>query len=222
MPGAPDPEEVSVTPTSTELKLDDLTCFIAYESDPIPISDLEDACSAAWQWPDALSSVAEHRAFARLSILGEGKSTLWLHVMFTHLVAAVAQAADSLGVFWEGTNIVHDANEFQSQLDDLSERSLAPQLWVDMRVEQATDSSGRFFTTGMEKFQLLDIEIPDSKRSLEEIFEFGYSVVYYALSEQSALTDGSTIGRGSDEKFVISHQKSFRSDNKEVVSIRFE
>jgi len=222
LPGSPDPKEESQTANSTELKIGDNRCFISYEVEPFPKEDLQVPCQQAWHWPEASTLIGSHSAFVRLAMTGQSSSLLKHHIEFTHMVASVAQASDSVGIFWEGSQAVHDSGQFQSQSEDLSERTLVPQLWVDMRVEKKGDSAYRFFSTGLSCFDLPEIEIPDSKRSIEEVFEFGYSVVYYSLSKQVGLADGATIGRADDEKFSIRRQPSYREPDREVVAIQFD
>jgi hypothetical protein len=175
---------------------------------PIPWSELEGPCATAWWWPEATERMREHESHVIVALMGRAASPVERHILLTHLVSAVAATASAAGIYWGGGTVVHEPIAFQEQSAELTPDNLAPHLWVDMRLEPNEDVSFRYFTTGMESFGCLEIEIDRSRRQPEEILDFGYDIVNYVLMRGAPINDGETFGRSANEKIKVRHKSS--------------
>jgi hypothetical protein len=206
-PDYPPPSDPGQKDDSLVFHLGD-SMAVALMPAPIPWSDLEGPCATAWWWPEATERMQRHNSHIIVALLGGSGSPVERHLLLTHLVAAVAAHADAAGIYWGAGTVVHEPSAFQEQAADLSAGNLAPQLWVDMRLVQNEDGSLRYFTTGMQPFGCLEIEIDQSRRPPEEILDFCYGIVSYVLMRGATIGDGETVGRSAEEKIQVRHQPS--------------
>jgi hypothetical protein len=158
-PDCPAPTDRTQEGDTVVFHLRDSMAAISFMPAPIPWSDLEGPCATAWWWPEATKRMRAHKAHVIVALMGDGGSALERHILATQLVSAVAANADAAGIYWGAGTVVHEPVAFQEQSAELSPDNLAPHLWVDMRLEQNEDGSLRYFTTGMQAFGCLEIEI---------------------------------------------------------------
>jgi hypothetical protein len=219
-PDCPAPTGLSQEDDTLVFHLDDSMAAVSLMPAPIPWSDLEGPCATAWWWPEATERMKGHKCHIIVVFMGGAGNAVERHIYLTRLVSAVAANADSAGIYWGAGTVVHDPTAFQEQAAELSPDNLAPQLWVDMRLEQNEDGSFRFFTTGMASFGCLEIEIDRSPRLPEEILDFCYSIVSYVLQRGTTIGDGETVGRSADERIKVRHKASMW-DRAKVMKLEF-
>ena len=181
---------------------------VALVPGPIPWSNLEGPCATAWWWPAATQRMQGHTAHVLVALSGETSTLIQRHMTLTHLTAAVAAHTDPAGIYWGGGRIVHDPAVFVEQANHLPPAKLPLHLWIDFRMEENEDGSSRLFTTGMNAFGRLEIEIPHSRKEPAEILDFAYAIAYYTIRSNSNIEDGHTVGRSETEKIPAAHAPS--------------
>ena len=188
---------------------------------PIPWSELEGPCVTAWWWPEAPQRLKSHTAHVLVMLMGDSGDVIERHILLTHLVAAIATTADAAGVYWGSGTVVHEPQAFAEQSADLSPEHIEPQLWIDMRIEENEDGSFCFFTTGMESFGQLEVEIDRATLEPKEIFDFCYSIIHYILTSGKTIKHGETIGRSAEEKIQVTHEHSMWDREGDVMKLAF-
>lgn len=175
---------------------------------PYPWEDLEGPASTAWRWPEAVEVLKAHRTHVLVGILREEEPSVGQSIKLTLLTAAVVAATDeATGVYWaEGTTVV-PAPEFVASAREMTPENFPMLSWVEFRV--FTDS-GRWnlFTTGMQALGLMEIEVRDSQRAPEDIFDLVLNVSRYLAVSGPLLEDGHTIGEDENERIVVRHVDS--------------
>jgi hypothetical protein len=187
---------------------------------PIPWSELAGPCETAWWWPEATEQLKPHVAHAIIALFGDAGTALQRHIQLTHLASAVASTANAAGIYWGGGTIVHEPAAFEELSADLGDQ-IEPQLWIDMRLGQNDDGSFSYFTTGMEAFGHLEVEIDSVPLQSQELFDFAYSIIHYILTSGATIADGETIGRTEDEKVRITHEESTWDRKGDVMKLTF-
>jgi hypothetical protein len=175
---------------------------------PIPWSNLEGPCATAWWWPDATEKMKRHRGHMLVALAGETGHLLQRCLTLSHLTAAVALLTDAAGVYWGGGSLVHEPQVFVEQAQDISFGNLPLHLWIDFRLEQNEDGSCRLFTTGMNVFDKMEIEIPHSTKAPAEILNLAQAIAKYLLTSEKMIREGETIGRSESEKVRVSYAPS--------------
>ncbi len=188
---------------------------------PIPWSNLEGPCATAWWWPEAGERMQGHNSHLLVALGGEESDPLRRSLALTHLTAAVAAHVDAVGIYWGGGRLVHDARIFQEEARGASPKHLPLHLWIDFRIEANDDGTLRLFTTGMKALERLEIEIPRSRHTAKELFDFAYSISDYLLSRGAEIRDGHTVGRSEEEKVPAAHAPSMWDDQMTVLRLEY-
>lgn len=175
---------------------------------PIPWGDLEGPCQTARWWPEAAAELRGHTHHFIVSLMGGSGTPLERHVWLTKFVAAVAEAADAVGVYWGGGTVVHKAHAFCELAAVTSADDYLPQLWIDTRLWG--DEAGRvsFATTGMAAFDLPEIEVERTTLDPRELLEFCANIIRYVVDRGDAIPDGDTLGRTATERITVRHRPS--------------
>jgi len=218
-PGA-NVEEVTESeenPSSFTFQLNGNMGAVSLMPGPLPWEDLEGPCETAWWWPDAADAMRDHSVHVLVALMGESGSVAERHVLLSALVASVVENSHSAGVYWGGGTLVHEPEEFVTQVRELSTENMLPHLWIDMRLAQNEDESLSFFTTGMIHFNKLEIEIDRATLDPEELLNFCYGIIDYIVTSDVDINHGETIGRTEDEKLAVTHEPSMLHNREDTV-----
>lgn len=174
----------------------------------VPWGDLEGPCQTAWWWPAATDSLRNHGHHFLCTLVGEQGSIVHRHVVLTHLVAALTEHADAVGVYWGNGTLVHEPGAFRAASEGLTASDLRPHLWIDVRMLQNDDTTCDMITTGMQAFGLMEFECERCPWPLQELWEFALDLTDYVIQRGESLGDQETVGRSGDEKITIRHRPS--------------
>lgn len=183
-------------------------------------TDLEGPCQTAWWWPEAEQSLRDHTHHFLCSLMGEPNAVTERVVLLTHLVAAVSEHSDAVGIYWVLGTIVHEPAAFREAADGVIATHLAPHLWVDIRVITNGDSTCDLVTTGLRAFGLMELECERCPWPASELFEFAVDLANYLITRRESIADEETVGRTGDEKITVRHRPS-RWDRPEVLHLEF-
>jgi hypothetical protein len=176
---------------------------MALVAKPLPWSDLEGPCAAAWYWPQAAAAFRRHAAHLIATVMPEGRDRLATALRLTAMVAASGATSHALGVYWGPGRLVHAPEAFLQESLHMSRENLPLNLWVDFRLGQNEDGTHSLFTTGLAAFGYREMEIWDSRRSPQSLRDSAYNVAHYVLEKGSVLKQGETIGGTEEEKIPI-------------------
>jgi hypothetical protein len=202
------PEEVMREGDNAIFSLGPYEAVVSLMPAPIPWDDLRDPCAAAWWWPDAAQAMRAHQAHLIVGLMGDAGSALDRHLALTDLVAAVAARTDAAGIYWGAGGVVHEPAAFQEDAAQLTSDSLAPHLWIDLRLMRNEDGSLRFFTTGMQSLEHREVEVDRCTMPPAELLSLCHDIVHYILTSGAKINDGDTIGRSVDEQITVRYQPS--------------
>ncbi len=175
---------------------------------PIPWDDLEGPCAAAWWWPEAAETLRNHQAHLIVGLMGDAGSALDRHLALTDLVAAVAGQTDAAGIYWGSGAVVHEPKAFQEDAAKLTPDTLAPHLWVDLRLMRNDDGSLRFFTIGMQSLDHCEVEVDRCTMPPAELLGLCHDIIHYILTSDATINDGDTIGRDANEQITVRYEPS--------------
>jgi hypothetical protein len=220
-PTCPKPSNLSQEKDTITFSLSGDMVAVSLMPAPIPWSELAGPCTTAWWWPEASQRMRKHNSHIIVALMGESGEMVERHIRLTHLVAAVVANTNSAGIYWGAGTLAHEPKAFREQAVKLSPDNLELQLWIDMRLEQNADGTYRFFTTGLDAFHRLEVEINKSRRKPEEILNFCYAIIDYILTSGATIKDGETIGRSTDEKIKVQHKPSMWDKKRTVMELAF-
>jgi hypothetical protein len=215
------PQAVEAKPSTMAFPLGGNTAAVALMPAPIPWSRLEGPCETAWWWPEAGARLRGHCNHLLVALGGDEGDTARRSVVLTHLLAAIAAHVDAAGIFWGGGALVHEPQVFFEEARKATPEKLPLHLWIDFRIESNDDGTLRLFTTGLKALDKLEIEIPRSRHTPTELYDFAYAIADYQLSLGAMIRDGHTVGRNDDEQVMATHAPSIWDSNLTVLRLDY-
>ena len=79
-------------------------------------------------------------------------------------------------------------------------------MWIYIGLKKI-ETGNCAYTYGLKDFQKTEIEIVNSKLSLEELFDFLFNISSYIIENNITLKNGETIGLTADQKAPIKLSK---------------
>jgi hypothetical protein len=213
------PTDLQVSEDIVTGKLGRATFAVALMPAPIPREEIEAACAASWFWPEAASVVLPHRAHLVVSVLGGEVDAVTRHLLLSRLVAAVAAAAEALGIYWASAGLVHKPADVYAAALEAGPETLPLQLWVAFRLHGQDEDSVVLSTQGLEEFGVPELEVAGRGRTAQEVYEFAFNVAHYVLLGGTELKDGETIGMSERQRVPIRHAPSSIDPSRTVIRL---
>lgn len=220
-PDAPQPGDVEQKKNVLSFRLDDATAAVALMEAPIPWGDLEGPCASAWYWPKAVEAMKAHRAHLIVTLGGGRRTPIDRCLLLTALTAAVTATSDAAGVYWSAGSVVQSPRAFLELAGQMSQDALPLRLWIDFRLVRERTGMHSLFTTGMQAFGHMELEVPKSRQRPEAIFDFAFNAAHYLLDRGPVLKDGDTIGTSPEQKVRVRHVSSRWGHPGKILSLAF-
>ena len=210
-------EDIDGNDQTISFKVDDATFLIAMIPAPVPGEQLESAIEYSYLWKDARSAL-NNQSHIVIAVVGE-KTPLELNVAFTKVAAILLENSDATGVYLVNQTLVLSKEFYLSEAATMDDETLPLYLWVYFGLRPGDDGNSAY-TYGLKEFGLKEIEIVNSKYSMEEVTEFIYDASHYVLSQNVELNDGETIGMSEEQKIKISLSNGVNLDG-ETLKLAF-
>ena len=195
------------------------TAAISLMPQPVPWADLEGPCHEAWYWPEAAEALRDHQSHVLVVLVPKAGRRIDAALSLTRVVAAVTASSQAAGVLWGGGGLVHSPQPFVEVARKTSRESLPLQLWVAFGVHREEDGTHSLYTSGLEEFGHMEIEVSHSRRDPQTLVDRVFNVALHVLYKGALLQDGETLGASEDEKIEIRHVPSFCDDKSTVVRL---
>ena len=198
----------------------DRICAVGLLPAPIPWSDLEGPCATSWMWPEATEKMRDHKAHLLVTLFGSPLGRVDGAVILTKIVAAMVEAHDTAGVYWgDGTLVIRPEMFVEVAQTATTEDPPIP-IWVEHRVQRNPDKSLNVITTGLAPFGCMEIEVINSKRTLEDLLNMIAGISHLQL-RGDVFKDGDTVGFDAVTKLKTSHRKSVWDRPEKVLRIEY-
>ena len=188
--------------------VDEETLVVSLMPAAIPWADLTGPCSAAWYWPQAGAELRDHAAHLLVVFLSADPDRTNASLRFTRLLAALTDCCKAAGVFWGGGGLVHEPAVFIAAARDSSRQALPLQLWIGYNLRGEEDGTHSLYTSGMEAFGQMEIEIVHSPSDPKSLYDRIRDVTHYALDRNILFKDGDTVGGSEGERIEITEGPS--------------
>jgi hypothetical protein len=180
------------------------TVMVAYLDYPVAPAEVQAAANISWTWKTAATEVARHQAQVVVSVVGSSGKTLELYKIFTQTAAALLDVCPSAnGVFLNSQYMLSSKEFFAAAARNMQKgESLPIYCWVYFgMLQQDGLSSG--YTFGMQEFGMLDMEIAQSKHSVQEVHAALYDAALLVIQYNLQLADGQTVTTAEDAKIPV-------------------
>jgi hypothetical protein len=182
-------------------------------SEPFDVGALRGAIDDAvtW-WPDAVASFRGHQAYLRVStsssVLGPVQAGLVHTAGVTALLEELASRGAAVsGVVWN-TERVYPADFVVQHARAASAERPPLGLWVGFHFGKP-GAPAPAYTTGLPAFGLMNIEVADDGRTVEEVVSTMRAVALHLLRHGPIVQDGDTIRRTETERIRVRVLPSF-------------
>lgn len=126
-------------------------------------------------------------------------------LLFTSVLAAIAEASSAVGVYWGSAGATHDPAVFiELARDDSVESGVL--LWNGISLSKERDGRSSLLSMGMKQLNLPDLWLSASNEN--KPLEWLFNLLSYVAIEGKAIPDGDTIGRTEDEKIPVRYVPS--------------
>lgn len=195
--------------TIADLQSDDNMVFelagmnvaIAHMPAVIPNREVEENCKYNVLWPEAEQVVATHQSHVIITVMGI-TDVLLGHALFTQLTSSVLQLDNAIAYY--APPMVMSAEAYVESAEILKDQELPVQLWVFLGLYKTEDGSGSgAYTVGLKNFGKDELEIIDSKQSIEDVFEFMMNIISYVVGSNVVLQDGETLGYSEEQRLSL-------------------
>lgn len=218
-PDAPAVEEPGTKDNAVLFRLGESTGVVALMPAPIPEEELEGPCAFAWYWPEAAEVLSQHTAHLVVIVADPPPNNIQRYSMLTQLVGATAAASDALAIYWGSAGLILDPGTFLEAGREMGPDRLPLELWISFRFDPQEDGSMSLVTGGMEQFGHKEIEINNSERDPQFIYERVFHIAHYLLENGPVIEDGQTVGMADDERFLVTQGPSHYDETFEVMHI---
>ncbi|HFA49747.1 MAG TPA: DUF4261 domain-containing protein [Bacteroidetes bacterium] len=204
-------EDIDGNDQTISFKVDSTTFMIAMIPAPVPGDELENAVEYCYLWKDARSAL-NNKSHIIIAVVGEN-SKLDLYKKYTKMAAIILKHSDATGIYMGGQTLVLSKDFFIKNADSMDGNKLPLFNWIYFGKKQS-DKGNSVYTYGLKEFGLEELEIVDSKKTMEEILGFIYDIAHYTISGNIILNDGETVGGTEEEKIKISYSNGVHLDGK--------
>jgi hypothetical protein len=175
--------------------------LVAFMPAPVPNGEADVATEHSISGVSKRWTLPEHSSHL-VCMLRQGDSGLAEMVRFTRVVAAVARAANAVGVYWGEGHVTHHPELFI----ELAASELPLPLWVGVSLA-GTKQGVELLSIGMKQLGLPDLLLT-APQMTSQALEFFYDLLAYVARRGEALPDGDTVGRSETEHYVVHYAPS--------------
>ncbi len=140
------------------------------------------------------------------------------HIIYTEVMDVLMREPAAMGVYRDELGVLMPPT-MVTELSDLLRKGQAPlPLWINVRVHKHDLVNGR--TLGLPNFGHLDLQVRESTRSDEDVYNLLMNVSNYIATGDTFLLPGQTLGMREGEALAISQEVS-QADGATVIRLDF-
>jgi len=189
---------------------------------PAPVPGAVENAKTNYRWPEAVSVTESHKAHILVAVLPLGKQSLFeIATLQTKLCVTCLKLPYALAINAAGTVFAPD---FYTELAKLFiEKGSFPILCHVFFGLYSSDDGKTFsgYTYGLSNLGKKDIEVLNSSREADEIYDFLVDIALYVIESDVVLKDGETIGFSAEQKLPITESAGVALDGK-TLKIQFD
>ncbi|MCF1191192.1 DUF4261 domain-containing protein [Mangrovimonas sp. AS39] len=195
------------------LVIEDYNVAIAHIPVAIPEGEVERTASYNYFWENGVEETSKHKGHIVLSIMNAGKNPVHENLLYSKIASSVMNNSKAMGIYMGSRTLVIKKDFYQENVKMMSEEDLPLYNWIyfGLRTENGKQSA---YTYGLADFGKMEMEIVESKNSIENLNEMIFNLAYYVIAYNVTLKDGETIGVSAEQKLKITESKGKFLDGK--------
>lgn len=183
-------------------KIDGETLALAEMQVQIPRADIEGTAQYAYNWPKALDDLKHHTGHAFATLMAGQKSRRERCEILSKVLYSIFKTSDAIGVYLGSESLLIPKKQYIDSMDLLENGDFPVSLWVYIGLRKL-ETGNCAYTYGLKEFNKQEIEIVNSKLSLEDLYEFLLNICAYIITSDVTLKSGETIGLSQEQKIPV-------------------
>lgn len=191
---------------SAILTIEDEKVFIAFMPIPIPMGDIEGTAQYAYNWTNVLDDLNGFSGHSVVSVRSGTKPTVERFKLLSKVLHSILTTSNSIGIYQGSQSLLIPKQQYIDGAEELKNDEVPISLWVYIGIRKS-DKGNSVYTYGLNEFGKNEMEIVNSKLSLEELYDFISNVSAYVISNNVTFRHGETLGYTADQKIKITLSK---------------
>lgn len=175
--------------------IDDMLIACSFVPEPIPDHEVESHYKDNWMWKDAEKEVSKHKSHVIISILN-GRDSIERYKIFTKLASSILVDKEAIAVYM--SPMIIERETYICLAKELKIGKLPVLLWVYIGIANSQNGISAY-TLGLNHFKKKEIEILNSVRECEDLFEFILRIVNEIIKNDINVQRGSLFRIGKKE-----------------------
>lgn len=169
------------------------TIMIAYLDYPAAPEEIRAAAKISWLWNNAAAEAGRHQAQVVISVISANGKMAEAYKLFTKVAACVLEQRDASGVFMNNQYLLISKGFYTAAAHNmLANQTIPLYCWIYFGILQDKDKAGAY-TFGLEAFGCHELEIANSKHSLQDVQAALYDAALYIIQNDVVVTNGQTL-----------------------------
>ena len=191
---------------SAILTIDDEKVAIAFMPVPIPMGDIEGTAQYAYNWTTVLDDLKDFTGHSIVSIMSGTKPTAERFKLLSKVLHSILTTSNSIGIYQGSQSLLIPKQQYIEGAEAFKNDETPINLWVYIGLRKS-DEGNSVYTYGLNEFGKHEMEIVNSKLSLEELYDFISNICSYVISSNVTFKNGETLGYTADQKIKITLSK---------------
>ena len=198
----------SVADKTIVFSVQNATVMIAFLDYPVPPAEIRTAAKFSWLWRTAEQEAGAHQAQAVISVIGEPNKTLDLYKIFTRVTGGVLENTKSAGFYMGERYLLLSRDFYLAAAVNMRDNQTIPlYCWVYFGMIQEKELSNGY-TYGLQEFGLQEMEVVDSKQSLQDVHSVLYDAALTVIQYNMKLKDGQSFTTTEGQKLTVHLSKA--------------
>jgi len=171
---------------------------------PIPWDDIEGTAQYAYNWPEALEDLKDHKGHVVIALTTGSNDVVKRFKIHTKLICSALRTTSSIGIYIGEQSLLIPKNSYLNLANLMSDAALPLNLWIYFGYRTINQKRSTY-TYGLKTFGKSEVEIIDSDKTFDELQEMLYNVAHYVVMSNVNFEDGQTFGYTTDQKLKIAY-----------------
>jgi hypothetical protein len=191
---------------SAILTIDNEKVAIAFMPMPIPMGDIEGTAQYAYNWTTVLDDLKDFTGHSIVSIMSGTKPTAERFKLLSKVLHSILTTSNSIGIYQGSQSLLIPKQQYIESAETLKNDETPINLWVYIGLRKSNEGNS-IYTYGLNEFGKHEMEIVNSKLSLEELYDFISNICSYVIISNVTFKNGETLGYTADQKIKITLSK---------------
>lgn len=181
---------------------------------PVPTDEIESAANYNYMWPEAMGELKGCTRHAIVTVLSSDKPPVDRHFILSKMLCSILMTSNCVGIYQGNETLLMQPDYYLNCLDYLKDGDIPVPIWVYIGVSRNDNNETSLYTYGLTGFDKHEIEIIDSKKDANNLYELMINISAYIIGQDVTLRDGETIGVSAEQRLSIALSEGVNVDGK--------